>query len=144
MFPVDQLHALWRHSCAHNRRETIAFGRRINAMLERAHLMAVWRNFVKKITERQPDPTTAAMSLGLTERRWSWARVLARRLFPARVAVPPGWMTVYRMMKSDEGLVSPEDLHALKHDSDGLFVEAFVGIRVRAVYHNGLRQVFGA
>jgi hypothetical protein len=36
MFPVDLLHSLLRHSLAHHRRETIAFGRRLNALLERA------------------------------------------------------------------------------------------------------------
>src|SRR5262249_36052936 len=30
MFPSDLLHALLRHSLAHHRRETIAFGRRLN------------------------------------------------------------------------------------------------------------------
>jgi hypothetical protein len=35
LYPVDQLHALIRHSQAHHRRETIAFGRRVNAVLER-------------------------------------------------------------------------------------------------------------
>ncbi len=95
MFPVDQLHALWRHSCAHNRRETIAFGRRINAMMERAHLTTVWRNFVKWRSERKPDRTTPAMKVGLTDRPWDWRRVLAQRLFPARQQVPPSWMKLY-------------------------------------------------
>jgi hypothetical protein len=36
MGPADTFHKLWRHSQAHHRRETIAFGRRSNAVLERA------------------------------------------------------------------------------------------------------------
>jgi hypothetical protein len=94
--PVDALHGLLRHTCAHHRRETIAFARRTNAAIERIFLAIVWRNFVKKITERRPDPTTSAMELGLTRHRWDWAEVLARRLFPSRVEVPPAWMKVYR------------------------------------------------
>ncbi|MCP4035789.1 MAG: hypothetical protein GY733_02540 [bacterium] len=35
MYPVDFKHKLWRHTDAHHRRETIAFGRRSNAVLAR-------------------------------------------------------------------------------------------------------------
>jgi hypothetical protein len=96
MHPVDALHALIRHSCAHNRRETIAFSRRINATMERIHLLVIWRNFVKGRSERRPDRTTPAMRLGLTAEPWSWSRVLARRLFPDRVGAPESWMKIYR------------------------------------------------
>src|SRR5262249_34370258 len=47
LFPVDLLHKIVRHSMAHNRRETIAFARRLNAMMEQFFVLAVWRNFVK-------------------------------------------------------------------------------------------------
>jgi hypothetical protein len=93
---VDALHGLIRHSCAHHRRESIAFGRRTNAVVERMFLTIVWRNFVKKVTERRPEKTTAAMRIGLTTEQWSWERVLAKRLFPDRIQLPPGWMKVYR------------------------------------------------
>jgi transposase-like protein len=96
MFAVDLLHLLARHSLAHHRRETIAFGRRHNALMERAFLMTVWRNLVKRSSERKPNSGTPAMTLGLTDEPWSWPRVLARRLFPWRVAVPPSWMKIYR------------------------------------------------
>jgi hypothetical protein len=114
MFPADQLHALWRHSCAHNRRETIAFGRRINAMLERAHLMVVWRNFVKWRSERRPDRTTPAMKLGLTDCPWRWSRILAQRLFPTRQWVPTSWMKLYRR-DWDADATGPYTRHRLKH-----------------------------
>jgi len=96
MFPVDLLHTLLRHSLAHHRRETIAFGRRLNALMERMFLLATWRNFVKGRSERKPDRTTPAMSLGLTDEPWSWPRVLAQRLFPSRTKVPEPWMQLYR------------------------------------------------
>ena len=95
MFAVDLLHKIWRHSQAHHRRETIAFGRRSNAVLERAALLAVWRNFVKGVSERRSDPTTPAMRLGLVDRPLHWQTVLARRLFPGRLPLPESWMRVY-------------------------------------------------
>ena len=96
MFPVDLLHKILRHTLAHQRRETLAFGRRLNAVMERLFLAAVWRNFVKRRSERRPDPTTPAMHLGLTDAPWSWKRVLARRLFVRRVRLPDPWLSLYR------------------------------------------------
>jgi transposase-like protein len=96
MFAVDVLHMLWRHSSAHHRRETIAFARRANAILERGFLFIAWRNFVKGRSERKPDPSTPAMMLGLTDKPWDWLQVLSRRLFPSRTKMPRGWMRVYR------------------------------------------------
>jgi hypothetical protein len=96
MFPADALHTLLRHTAAHHRRETIAFGRRLNALMERLFLTAVWRNFVKGRSERRPDPDTPAMRLGLSREPWSWRRVLARRLFPGRESLPPAWRDLYR------------------------------------------------
>lgn len=96
MFAVDLLHGLTRHSLAHHRRETIAFGRRHNAVMERMFLMTVWRNLVKRSSERRPQSETPAMMLGLVREPWSWPRVLARRLFPWQVQVPPSWMRIYR------------------------------------------------
>ena len=96
MFPADALHSLLRHSLAHHRRETIAFGRRLNALMERMFLTAAWRNFIKGRSERRPDPTTPAMRLGLTTRPWSWPAVLSRRLFPGREKLPPAWAQLYR------------------------------------------------
>ena len=114
MFAVDLLHKLLRHSQAHHRRETIAFARRSNAILERLALMAVWRNFVKRVSERRSDPITPAMRLGLTDRPWSWQQVVARRRFPARTRLPEGWITIYR-----RGWITPavgrNATHQLRH-----------------------------
>jgi hypothetical protein len=98
MFPVDLLHKILRHSLAHHRRETIAFGRRLNAVLERLFLTAVWRNFVKKRSERLARSGTPAMRLGLARDRWPWSRVFSRRLFPARTPTPPTWARLYRRL----------------------------------------------
>jgi hypothetical protein len=95
MFPVDQLHQLLRHSCADHKRETIAFGRRLESIVGRAHLLAVWKNFIKCRSERRPDRTTPAMRLGLTDTRWRWEWVLSRRLFSARELVSDAARAIY-------------------------------------------------
>jgi len=96
LFPVDTLHGLLRHSLAAHKRETIAFGRRLNAICERLFLAAIWRNFVKGVSERRNDPTTPAMLVGLTDRPWKWERVLGRRLFPDREKLGGTWLELYR------------------------------------------------
>ena len=116
MFAVDLLHKLLRHSQAHHRRETIAFGRRTNAIIERAALMAVWRNFVKGVSERRNDRTTPAMRLGLAARPWSWRDVLSRRRFPGRISMPEGWMKVYR-----RGWITPAVGRNLPHNLQHAF-----------------------
>ena len=96
MFPVDQLHQLLRHSCADHKRETIAFGRRLESIIGRAHLLAVWKNFIKSRSERKPDRTTPAMRLGMTDSRWRWEQLLSRRLFPRRECVSDSARAIYR------------------------------------------------
>ena len=96
MFPVDQLHQLLRHSCSDHKRETIAFGRRLESILGRAHLLAVWKNFIKSRSERRPDRTTPAMRLGLTDTRWRFERLLFQRLFPGRERMTEVAAKIYR------------------------------------------------
>jgi transposase-like protein len=88
MFPVDQLHQLIRHTCADHKRETLAFGRRLESILGRAHLVAVWKNFIKSRSERKLIRRTPAMWLGMTDESWRWERVLSRRLFVSRIELP--------------------------------------------------------
>lgn len=114
MFPVDALHKLIRHSQAHHRRETIAFGRRSNALLERAALLVVWRNFVKGVSERKNDPTTPAMRLGLCRQPYRWRRIFSKRLFPARIRLPEGWECVYRRRLTTPA-VGRNQRHDLQH-----------------------------
>lgn len=96
MFPVDQLHALLRHSRADHRRETIAFGRRLNAVMERLFVAVTWKNFIKGRSERRPDRVTPAMHLGLTLAPWTWRQALSKRLFWTRVRLPPAWRDLYQ------------------------------------------------
>jgi len=96
MAPADNLHQPLRHSCSDHKRETIAFGRRLESIIGRAHLMTVWRNFIKSRSERRPDRTSPAMRLGLTDTRWRWERILSRRLFPEREPISKSAAKLYR------------------------------------------------
>jgi hypothetical protein len=116
MFSVDLLHKLWRHSQAHHRRETIAFSRRSNASMERGFLYIVWRNFVKKISERHSAEITPAMRLGLLSRRLKWQDIFSRRLFPDRIRLPRGWRKVYC-----RDWVTPAVGRNLRHDLRNAF-----------------------
>ncbi len=95
MFSVDLLHKILRHTLAHHRRETIAFSRRLNAAMEQIALTMVWRNFVKRRSERRRGDPTPAMVVGLADRPWDWKRVLSRRLFFNRVDLSDTWKTLY-------------------------------------------------
>ena len=112
LWAVDQLHKLVRHTGAHERRETIAFSRRLNAAMERMFLKVVWRNFVKRRSERRPKPECPASWLGLTEGPWRWARALATRLFPQRETLPEVWCELYR-----RGWVNPILENNATHDN---------------------------
>jgi len=96
MSPVDHLHQLVRHTCADHKRETLAFGRRLESVLARLTLIAVWRNFLKGRSERKPDRTTPAMRLGLAKAPWTWERLLSRRLFPNREHLSPSGQQIYQ------------------------------------------------
>jgi transposase-like protein len=111
MFPVDLLHGLIRHSAAAHKREGIAFGRRLNALMERLYVFLAWRNFIKGRSERKPDPTTPAMHLGLTDRPWTWRELLTRRLFPAREGLKGVGLELYR-----RAWTTPVLSHNRRHD----------------------------
>jgi hypothetical protein len=113
MFPIDALHGFVRHSVKAHARETIAFGRRSEAQLERAHLFAVFRNLVKRRSERRPGSITPAMWLGLTNARFSWERVFAQRLQPSRIDGGAAWPELYdRRMRTPTLASAPP--HRLK------------------------------
>lgn len=114
LYPVDQLHALLRHTRADHKRETIAFGRRLNAIMERLFLTVAWRNLIKGRSERRPDPTTPAMRLGLADRPWTWRRLMAHRLFPGRIDLPRAWRDLYQRAWTSP--ILPTNLrHELRH-----------------------------
>ena len=94
LFPVNLAELLIRHGNANHRRETIAFSKRRQAALERMGVFTVWRNYIKYQTENGPRHT-AAMVAGVIDRVLNWTAILRRRLFPARIALPPPWRRIY-------------------------------------------------
>ena len=114
MFAADLAHLLLRHSQAHHRRETIAFARRHNALMERVHLFLAWKNFVKRRSERRSTSVTPAQFIGLADRPWTWSRLLARRLFPWRIPLTGEDRRIYgrEWITPASG---PNIRHALRH-----------------------------
>ena len=79
---------LLRHSSKNHTRETIAFSKRRQNAAERLAMFQVWRNFIKRFSEKKRDSPSPAMRLGLVKRLLSVADVLHRRLFPSLVQLP--------------------------------------------------------
>ena len=79
--------------------------------MERFFVAVIWRNFVKARSERIPQTTTPAMTINLTDRPWSWKRVLSRRIFPKRETLPPVWQELY-----DRQWDNPLLRHNTRHD----------------------------
>jgi transposase-like protein len=97
LFPVNRMDLLLRHNSANHKRETIAFSKRRQGILERAALLMLWLNFGKPFSERKGGGTPA-MRLGLRSRPLSVAELLRHRLFPARVGLPEEWRRYYRRL----------------------------------------------
>jgi transposase-like protein len=114
LFANDQLHRFLRHSEAAHRRETIAFARSYNGLVERLALFVVWRNLVQARSERHPRDGTTAMRLGLTLRPWSWAQVLAERMHPHRQK-PGGEVMKYYGRELETPSLPGEQRHRLLH-----------------------------
>ena len=84
LFAINSHHMFMRHSGANHKRETVAFSKRIQAVIYRHATFQVWKNLVKSASERRPTETPA-QRLGVTGRRWSVAELLAVRRFPTRI-----------------------------------------------------------
>jgi hypothetical protein len=113
LFAVNLTDLLLRHSNANHRRETIAFSKRRQASHERGAVFMVWRNCIKRRREKgQGAVETAAMQAGWTKEPWTWRRVLGRRLFPSRIALPPEWQVIYRRLIKTRALGSRQTVHA--------------------------------
>lgn len=112
LFPVNLLDLLLRHNNAHLKRESIAFAKRHQAVIERAALLLLWRNFSKPFSENHGGGTPA-MRLGLQATPLSPRRLLKERLFASRVALPAPWDGYYRRLEDTPGIAHPTR-HALK------------------------------
>jgi hypothetical protein len=87
LFPVNLADMLIRHSSANHKRETIAFSKRRQGLLYRIAVWAVWRNYMKPISERRGGPTPAQM-LEIRQEPLLIRQLFARRLFPSQIPLP--------------------------------------------------------
>ena len=87
LFAVNRADSLTRHSGANHKRETIAFSKRDQSLIERHAVTQVWENFQKSRSEKLRDETPA-QALGLVDHKLTTAEILAERLFPTRIALP--------------------------------------------------------
>ena len=94
LFEVNVLDMLVRHCLKDHTRETIAFGRRRQHSVYRMAIFLVWRNYIKLRREKRCR-STPAMLMGLLDRPWTEADVLARRLFVWQIELPPLWDDYY-------------------------------------------------
>ncbi len=87
LFAINAHHMFVRHSGANHKRETVAFSKRIQAVIYRHAIFQIWRNLVKAASERQPIETPA-QRIGVTRSPWNVGRVLEKRLFLGRLDLP--------------------------------------------------------
>jgi transposase-like protein len=86
LFPINAHHMLMRHSAANLKRETIAFSKRIQAVIYRHAIFQIWVNHVKSAAERDPR-TGRAERLRLASGRRKIADLLKQRIFPTRMTL---------------------------------------------------------
>jgi hypothetical protein len=94
LFPVNLLDLLLRHNSANHKRETIAFSKRHQSVVERAAWLITWRNYAKPFSENH-DGGTPAMRIGSREGPVGLPGLLGERLFPTRVRLPKPWSQYY-------------------------------------------------
>ena len=90
LFVVNRIDMLTHHCSANHKRETIAYSKRRQAVMERYAIFAVWQNFQKSRSEKRQDATPAQV-LGLVKHKLGTSELLAQRLFASRVHLPERW-----------------------------------------------------
>jgi len=108
LFAVNNTDLLLRHNSANHKRETIAFSKRHQGVVERAAVLLLWKNFMKPFSENHGGGTPA-MRLGVRERPLDLAEVLKERLFPHRVGLPEVWAGYYRRKVPTARIKNPRE-----------------------------------
>jgi len=112
LFAINAHPMFVRHSAANHKRETVAFSKRIQAVIHRHAIFQVWRNLGTPASERRP-PATPAQRLGITNAPWSVGQVLRARLFPHRIQLPERIQRGY-WVKYSSRFVRGERAHRLR------------------------------
>jgi transposase-like protein len=112
LFPANRMDLLLRHNSANHKRESIAFSKRHQGVVERAAILVAWSNFGKPVSENH-DAQTPAMKLGLRAGPLAPAALLARRRFHSLNPLPEPWQEYYRGRIDTPGIANPRR-HTLK------------------------------
>ena len=94
LFAINAADKLVRHSMSNQKRETIAFSKTIASAVARMWVFVAWRNYLKWFSERKHGGSPA-MRIGVAKHRWRAKRILGRRLFPTKIALPESWQPHY-------------------------------------------------
>ena len=87
LFGANVTDLLLRHCGANHKRETIAFSKRRQCLVDRASIFMTWRNLVKSRSENAKDDPPG-VALGLVPFWPTVGQILARRLFATHVTLP--------------------------------------------------------
>lgn len=98
LFAVNLLDLLIRHSQAGHKRETIAFAKQRVSSALRLAVLLVWRNYIKRRSEKHRSSPTPAMVRGLADRPLRVDDILSRRLFYDHIRLPARWVQYYRRL----------------------------------------------
>ena len=113
LFPVNLTDLLLRHCGANHKRETIAFSKRRQCVVDRASIFTTWRNLLKSRSEKAQDDPPAVWRR-LVPFRPTVAQVLARRHFATRLDLPAPLETYYQRRVVTRYLAR-QKVHALKY-----------------------------
>ncbi len=112
LFHVNKADLGLRHDGSNHKRETIAFSKRHQCVIERAAIHVMTVNFSRPFSTNH-DARTPAMRLGVAETPRSPEALLEGRLFATRVKPPPVWMEYYRGLVDTPEIKNPRR-HTLK------------------------------
>lgn len=112
LFFVNKRDMMLRHNGANHRRETIAFSKRDQGVVDRAAIHLMLANYWAPSSVNH-DPTTPAMKLGLFETPLAPEVLLKKRYFVTRTALSEEWERYY-FGRIDTAEIANPKRHTLK------------------------------
>jgi transposase-like protein len=94
LFAVNRVDLWTRHNGANHKRETIAYSKRRQAVMERFALLAFWLNYMKPFSEKKRD-ASPGKKMGRIDKKLGLKELLSRRLFPSQIKLPRVWQGYY-------------------------------------------------
>ncbi|MBK7367552.1 MAG: hypothetical protein IPJ04_06460, partial [Candidatus Eisenbacteria bacterium] len=112
LFFVNRRDMMLRHNGANHRRETIAFSKRDQGVLDRAAIHLMLANYWAPSSVNH-DRSTPAMKLGLFETPMSPEALLGKRQFVTRTNITEEWRRYYFSLVDTPEIENPKR-HTLK------------------------------